>query len=70
MAQDDATTTVKMEYFENVEVLPKNGAKKKFLKAVETDATLTFIANFISDILAKTVHHRNQLKYNKYNCKF
>ena len=28
LAQDDATTTVKMQHFKNVEVLPKNGAKK------------------------------------------
>ena len=56
MAQDDATTTVKMQHFENVEVLPKNGAKKKCLKADE-------IANFISNIFAKIVYHRNQLKY-------
>ena len=63
MAQGDATTTVKMQLFENVEVLAKNGEKKKRLKAVETNATLTFIANFISNILAKIVHHRDQLKH-------
>ena len=40
MAQDDEATTVEMQHFENVEVLPKNGAKKKCLKAVEIDVTL------------------------------
>ena len=63
MAQHDVTTTVKMQHFENVKVLTKNGAKKKYLKAVETDATFTFIANFISNSLGKIVHHRNQLKH-------
>ena len=30
---------------------------------VETNATLTFIAKFILNILAKIVHQRNQMKY-------
>ena len=54
MAQHDVTTTVKMQHFENVKVLTKNGEKKKYLKAVETDATFTFIANFISNNFVET----------------
>ena len=63
MAHDDGTTTVKMQHFGKAEVLAKYCEKNKCLKAVDTNVTLTFIADFISNILVKIVLRGNQFEY-------
>lgn len=63
LQKDDGKTTVNMQHFETVECLSKNGKVVKRLKAVSTKANLNFILEFISSLLTKMVHHRNQLRH-------
>ena len=54
--------TVHMEHFEGVSVKIKCGDEKKRLKQVSTDANVAFIITFLSEQLAKIIHHRNEFK--------
>ena len=60
---DDHQTTVNMQHFEMIEETTKYGKTTKRLKAVSTKAGMEFITNFISKLLSKIIHHRNQLKH-------
>ena len=51
-----------MQHFEKVEVLKKNGKIVKALKAVSTQANLSFITEFLEKRLSSIIHHHNQLK--------
>ena len=63
LKEEDDTITVKMQHFKMVETVAKNGKVSKRLTAITTNANLTFIVNFISEILSKIIHHRNHLKH-------
>ena len=58
LQQDDKN----MQHFEKVEVLKKNGKIIKGLKAVSTQANLSFITEFLEKRLSSIIHHHNQLK--------
>lgn len=56
--------TVKLQYFDKVEVLSKkSGQLVKRLKAIYTEANMEYIINFINSFLKKIIFHRNQLKH-------
>ena len=57
LAQDDNVTTVQMEHFVLEERVLKGGKDVKRLKAVSTLANLTFITDFISNLLPKIINH-------------
>ena len=52
-----------MQDFEKVEVLIKNEKIIKRLKAVSTQANLSFRTEFLEKRLSSIIHHRNQLKH-------
>ena len=68
-ANDDKDTYVKLMHFEKVEDQTKAGKTVGRLKAIQTNADMAFILQFISEMLSKIVHHRNQLKYYRSNIK-
>ena len=63
LEQDDIQTTVNMQHFELIEETTRYGKTTKHLKAISTEAGMEFITSFISKLLAKIIHHRNQLKH-------
>ena len=66
LQQDDKSTEVSVQHFEKVEVLMKNRKNRKIvkrLKAVSTQAKLSFMTEFLEKRLSRIIHHRNQLKH-------
>jgi len=55
--------TVKMLHFQMIPYKKKNGQIVERLKPVKEDANITFVINFIQDLLANIVHHRNHLQH-------
>lgn len=60
---DDKISTVNMMHFKKMEITTKKGKTIERLKALSTNADLTFIIEFIDKRLVKFIHHRNQLKH-------
>ena len=54
--------TVPFNYFQKTNIT-KKGKETKRLKLLETDAGMVFLVNFVDNILAKLIYHRNMLKY-------
>ena len=52
-----------MQHFEKLEVLMKNGKIVKRLKALSTQANLSFITEFLENRLPSIIHYRNQLTH-------
>ena len=52
-----------MQNFEKAEVLMKHGKIVKRLKAVSTQANLSFITEFLENRLSSIIHDRNQLTH-------
>ena len=53
--------TTPFTYFDKRECANKNGEIKKVLMAVHEDVNISFLCQFIENILAKIIHHRNVL---------
>ena len=54
--------TVPFNYFQKANITKKRKETKR-LKLLETDAGMVFLVNFVDNILAKLIYHRNMLKY-------
>ena len=54
--------TVPFNYFQKTNIT-KKGKETKRLKLLEPDAGMVFLVNFVDNILAKLIYHRNMLKY-------
>ena len=54
--------TVPFNYFQKANITKKRKETKR-LKLLETDAGMVFLVNFVDNILAKLIYHRNILKY-------
>ena len=52
-----------MTYFKMVSCPTLHNKEVERLKAIKTDANIVFIIDFISELLPKIIHHRNQLKH-------
>ena len=52
-----------MYHFKKMPYKKKNGQIVERLKAMKENANITFIIEFIDNILAKTLHHRNHLQH-------
>ena len=61
------TVTVTMYHFKRMPYKKKNGQIVERLKAVKENANITFIIEFIDNILAKTLHHCNRLPHFRKN---
>ena len=59
--KDDQSTVVNMKHFKKVEIITKKG-KVQRLKALSTDADLTFIIEFLDKPLMKFIHHRKPVE--------
>ena len=55
-----------MQFFEKVEITMKKGDINKRLTLVQVLANLDFITTFISNLLPKFIHHRDQLKHYRF----
>ena len=52
-----------MLHFEMMLVKTKHGDKRKRLKQVSTEATISYIVTFLRQVLPQILHHRNELKH-------
>ena len=50
-------------YFQETNIITKKGKETKRLKLLKTDADMVFLVNFVDNILAKLIYHRNILKH-------
>ena len=55
--------TVPFNYFQETNIITKKGKETKRFKLLKTDADMVFLVNFVDNILAKLIYHRNILKY-------
>ena len=61
-SDETKTKTVKILYFDNVDVITKKGKHIKRLKAHHKDVNIPFVPDFITSLLPKIIHHINLLK--------
>ena len=61
LSRSDETKTVKMLYFETIDVT-KRGKYIQKLKALHKDVNISDVIDFIGSLLPKIIHHRNLLK--------
>ena len=59
----DPSKTVPLMHFQKEETISKHGKVLMKLKSSTTNANMCFILDFVSDLLAKSLHHRNHLKH-------
>ena len=59
----NSSFTIKILYFKIVTIATKKNQEVKCSKPITENVNMNFIVQFISDILAKLIHHRIQLKY-------
>lgn len=59
----DENQTIRFQHFENQFHTSKKGIITNKLKAITTSANMSFIIQFILNILSKIIHHRNQLRH-------
>ena len=59
----NGNVTVPFNYFQKTNIITKKGKETKCLKFLQTDANMVFLVNFVNNILAKLIYHRNMLKY-------
>ena len=52
-----------MLHFEMMLVKTKHGDKRKRLKQVSTEATISYIVTFLQQVLPQILHHQNELKH-------
>ena len=50
-------------HFEKTEVISKKGVSSKKLKPIKTNASISFLFDFIDKFLTKFIHHRNMLRH-------
>jgi len=62
----DSTKTVRMQHFVKVKSTTKKGKEVTKLVASATDGNMLFILDFIDQLLAKMIHHRNHLHHYRY----
>ena len=60
---NNGDVTVSFNCFQKTNIITKKGKETKRLKLLKTDADMVFLVNFVDNILAKSIYHRNMLKY-------
>ena len=62
LGESNDSITIPFMYFDQREKQTKGGEIRKILTAVQEDVNISFLCNFVENILSKIIHHRNLLK--------